>query len=105
MNNTELLQEHRGMGWPDVSQSLASPRRQKFAAKIAELRRAALADPVAYRSRCEREERSAALATPAVRKVNALPPSMLRQTDAELRAKIARMAQQILADRAREARV
>ena len=70
-----LLQENRAMGWPDVSQSLASPSRIKFAAKVAEFRRAALADPVAYRSRCEKEERN--LAQRTVRKVNKMPVVVL----------------------------
>ena len=93
MNQTQeqILGENRNFGWPDVSTALASPSRSKFAAKIAEFRRRALTNPAEYRSRCEREERSA-LAT-HVRKVNPLPAPML--TDHELKRKAVILGWQI----------
>jgi hypothetical protein len=99
MTTTELLSENRAMGWPDISQSLAPAGRQKFAAKIAEFRRRAIANPAEYRSRCEREERSAL--TTHVRKVNPLPVSVFNKPgkiELSLEERLLVVAGQIRAD-------
>jgi hypothetical protein len=66
MNQQELLAENRAMGWPSCA-----PHPQRFADKVAEFRRNALANPAEYRARCEREERQ--LATHTVRRVTPAP--------------------------------
>jgi hypothetical protein len=97
MNNQELLQEHRGMGWPDITQSMRSADRQRFADKIAQFRRDALANPAEYRANCEREE--SRFTTLAVRKSNPLPASMIVET---LKQTLDRQARQIREDSERE---
>jgi hypothetical protein len=92
--NTELLQENRSLGFANAES--APPH---FAARICEIRSAILEKrPVPGPSRdfIEGAERRSALATPAARRVNTLPASMLTET---LQQTIDRQARQIRADR------